>query len=62
VPHLTLARLRHSDRWRRKLPFDRTGYVSATTLVEAVSLFSSELSPHGSRYVKLATAPLVGER
>jgi 2'-5' RNA ligase len=62
VPHLTLARLRHSDGRRRRPAIDRGVAVSATTAVERVSLFSSQLTPQGSRYGKLATAPLVGER
>jgi 2'-5' RNA ligase len=62
VPHLTLARRRHPGSRRETWTVDRPFSVAATTPVAGVSLFSSQLSPPGSRYTRLATAALTGGR
>lgn len=62
VPHLTLARRRQPPSGPQSGGIELQLAMTATIAVAGVSLFSSQLSPKGSRYTRLETAPLIGSR
>jgi 2'-5' RNA ligase len=63
LPHLTIGRVREGGTGLRQLVEGlRTmqDFVGGTTIVDEVTVFSSELKPAGPVYDVLATAPLAG--
>lgn len=64
VPHITIGRVRRSaPRVNAGHALDRErAFAAGAMIVEAVSLFSSELTPNGARYTRLHRLTLDGLR
>lgn len=62
APHLTLARLKHEAGSAQTAQFltQHAGLKSAPFRVEAFDLFSSQLTPQGAIYTRMARFPLHG--
>lgn len=63
LPHLTIGRVREGGPGQQSLVDELLAaheFVGGTTIVDEVTVFSSELTPTGPIYDVLATAPLAG--
>lgn len=61
-PHLTLARIKDPAEGRKLLPYlaEERNWSAGAFQAAGVSLFSSQLTPHGAMYTRLAHFPFEG--